>query len=279
MTLLLHIGDLHVKARTNAWTNRRSAALAKWIRRHYAGRTKPVLVFTGDLTENGSEKEYANVREILEPLRDADYEMIFAPGNHDVGPLGNTFSTAAQNNFQRNVIGDLMGVPEAKTSENRMRSFYPMVRELDDCLLVAIDSCHDERHVASGRVGEAQLEALDRVLMTATKPVVALLHHHPFVHSRSLALDDSEDLMRSLSGHVDVLLFGHRHRSELCDPKKLKLQIRLIIAAGKTSKPSPSNNRYELREIVVGAGAPTTNKIPPFRLSWRKERHRTTRPR
>ncbi len=266
MTLLLHIGDLHVKARANAWANRRTAAIVRWISRRYAERAKPVLLFTGDLTDHGSEEEYAHIRDILKPLRD-DYRMIFAPGNHDVGPLGNTFSAARQNNFQRNVVGELMGVAEAKTSENRMGSLYPLVRDLGDCLVVALDSCHDEQHLASGRIGDNQLEALDRILMTATKPVVALVHHHPFVRRPWLALDDAESLMRSLSGHVEVLLFGHRHLAEVWQGER---RIPLIVAAGKTSKPHRRTKTYELREIEVGGGRTTTTPLA-FRLSWRRQ--------
>ncbi len=269
MTLLLHIGDLHVRPRANAWANRRTAAIVAWIVRHYEGKTRPVLVFTGDLTDHGSEEEYAHVLDILKPLRDADFQMIVAPGNHDVGPLGNAFSAARQNNFQRHIVGDLMGVAEARTAENRMGSLYPLVRDLGDTLLVALDSAHDEQHLASGSIGADQLEALDRLLMTKTKPVVVVLHHHPFVRRPWLALNDSGAVMRSLRGHADVLLFGHRHRAEVWTDKD---QIPLIVAAGKTSKPERRGKTYELREIEVGDGPPKINPPHTFRLSWRRRR-------
>jgi len=260
VTRLLHIGDVHLRARSRAKENQRFARIMRRVMRSYAGADKPILVFTGDITDNGSEAEYAHALEILAPVRAAGFEMLITPGNHDVGPLGNTFSTSRQNNFQRHLLGDLLGIRAAKTTQDKMHELFPFMHECGDCHLIGLDSAHAEGHLANGTLGDRQREALDRLLIATTKPVVVLLHHHPFVRGRAMALTDRDALMTSLRGRVCALLFGHKHVAEIWRDDE-RWGIPLIVAAGKTSKPRRGDKKYELCEITVGGGAPTAKTI------------------
>ncbi len=266
MTLLVHIGDIHAKEKATAKENRRFARVMDWVAKRYKSLPKPLLTFTGDLTNNGSNIEYDHVLRVLKPLRAQGFEMIFAPGNHDVGPLGNTFSASRQNNFQRRILGELMGIDAAATTNNQMAALYPLIKDTGECRLVALDSCHSERHLASGIIGRRQLDALAVAIEEATTPVVVLLHHHPFVRRTWLRLADAKpklrpsvrddsDLKATLEGKIAALLFGHKHRSEVWQSRK-PWDIPLIIAAGKTSKPD-RRKLYEIREVEVSPGVQT----------------------
>ena len=263
MTLLVHIGDIHVKAKPNKQENRRFARVMKWVAKHYQDLPKPLLTFTGDLTDNGSTAEYNHVLDVLRPLRAQGFDMIFAPGNHDVGPMGNTFSASRQNNFQRRILGELMGIAAAQTSANRMPSLYPLIKDTGECRLVALDSCHSEQHLASGAIGERQIEALATAIKSATTPVVVLLHHHPFVRATwlKLAVADSDSLKATIEGKVAALLFGHKHRAQVWKRGE-PWNVPLIIAAGKTSKPD-RRKLYEIREVEVSPAVHTTFAYTP----------------
>ena len=262
---MLHIGDLHLRRRAGGRENKRFAKIVATLIRKYDGRPKPTLVFTGDITDNGSESEFGHAKRLLAPLKTAGFPMVIAPGNHDVGLLGNTFFVSHQNNFQRAMLGDVMGIAAAQTATDRMGQLFPMVHDAGGALLVGVDSCHDAGFLASGTVGAPQLEALDAVLTAATKPVVVFVHHHPFMRGRAMALVDRQKFMACLRGRVAVLLFGHRHVAEVWRDDS-RWDIPLVIAAGKTTKRKRRTKTYELRSVVVGPKGCTTSAYN-FRLA------------
>lgn len=250
MLRLLHLGDLHLRARARARENRRFAIVVRWILDRCGGGTKPVLVFTGDITDNGNAAEFRQATALLRPLVDAGFTLLMTPGNHDVGPLGNTFYRSHQVEFQRRMLGDLLGHSAARTTQNRMGELYPSVHEVGGCTLIGVDSAHSEEFLAGGRVGKAQLEALDKALEQASGPTVVYVHHHPFMRGRAMAMVDREAFMQCCRGRVTVLLFGHRHVPQVWrhDPR---WKIPLIVAAGKTTKPPGRSPRLAVDEIVV----------------------------
>jgi len=106
VTQILHIGDLHIVARRRSRANTRVQRIVAWILAHYTD-PETHLVFTGDIVESGTENEHTRAIELLHPLAQR-YKMLIAPGNHDVGPIGNIFASSAQNNSQRHMVGQLM---------------------------------------------------------------------------------------------------------------------------------------------------------------------------
>ncbi|NJP32580.1 phosphodiesterase [Micromonospora thermarum] len=82
MTVLAHFSDLHLDGSPE--------------RADRAGRVVSYLcalpgaldavVITGDLAENGTAEEYAQLREVLKPLHDR-FPVLMCPGNHDVTPV------------------------------------------------------------------------------------------------------------------------------------------------------------------------------------------------
>jgi len=243
-----------LKARGLRRVNKRVKRLVAWILDCYDD-SDTILVFTGDIVDNGSEAEYECARAILEPLAER-YKLLFAPGNHDVGRMGNAFASSLQNNFQRHVVGELMQVPGAMTATNRMAELYPYVTTTKDCVLIGLDSAHDEEHLASGSVGARQRRRLDALIEGATAPVVVYVHHHPFVRRPWLAMNDAKKLMDLVRGRVHALLFGHKHRYRTWHNRD---GICRVNAAPKTSKPRRGTKTgYCLSELNIdGAGLVT----------------------
>lgn len=252
MSRVLQLSDLHVRARHNARENRRLRRVVRWIRQKHGDR--PHVILSGDITHNGAEREYANALEILRPLREDGFPIVSCPGNHDVGPLGNSFSVAARVYFQQYILGQLMGIPAAAEPNDILDRYYPMVTPLGDATLIGLDSAHREDYLASGRLGAAQLARLDVALneVAPGNQVLVYVHHHPFMRGRSMRMRDGDQLLAAIAGRVELLCFGHRHE---WDQLSGEHQVPIICASGKTTKPVPRKGlRYY--EFKLGEGGP-----------------------
>jgi predicted phosphodiesterase len=71
VTRIAHISDLHIDAAG------RHGARASRVVEHLAG-----VVITGDLTQDGLDREYEALAEVLDPLSGV-LPVFFCPGNHD----------------------------------------------------------------------------------------------------------------------------------------------------------------------------------------------------
>lgn len=263
MSTVIQLSDLHVSRRKAAAENRRLQRIVGWLRKRYAAN-RPHVILSGDITNNGSEVEYHNAVEILAPLRDDGFPLVTCPGNHDVGPAGNSFSIAARVYFQQYMLGKLMGIDAATTASHVLDEYYPMVTQLDDAVLIGLDSAHQEDHLASGRVGAKQRAALCAELaqVPAGKRTLIYVHHHPFVHGRAMRMIDGKELLDDLAGKVDVLCFGHKHKWKTWVNEH---NIPIVGASGKTTKRVPHKG-FRFFEFKVGGGAPSVAKrYAPFR--------------
>jgi 3',5'-cyclic AMP phosphodiesterase CpdA len=248
------LSDIHVGRRRG---DRDNLAL-KRIVRHLCGAypvdARPQVILSGDVTNNGSEAEFANALEILAPLRDAGFPIVACPGNHDVGPLGNSFAASSRVYFQQYVVGELMGVAAAKTASDVMDDLYPRVTPVDGGLLIGLDSAHQEDFLAAGRIGEAQLAKLRTILRERAPGTTTLVyvHHHPFLWGPQMAMVDADALMDALRDQVDVLCFGHKHR---WGRWMNRAGIRLVLASGKATKLRRRPRRHEYWEVTVKPGS------------------------
>jgi len=208
-----HISDPHISSRF--------PAILQHIIRNYPKGT--LVVCTGDLTKNGTQKEYITFFDMIAPAKAAGIKFLFVPGNHDYGRLGNTYSKKAHVHFR-----DLV---ELRT--------YPIVEIIDGVRFVALDSCignaKSKLEFASGEIGTKQLTTLDVILSGYPDlPTVVPLHHHVFNRGFTMELDDSSDLMRMLRYHkVNLILMGHQHQADIWQDKA---GIDWIVASGKTTK-------------------------------------------
>lgn len=206
----LHISDLHFHR--NQDDNREANALLKFIGTKYPAH---IVIVTGDITDDGHEKQYQNALDALSPFKG---RVFIAPGNHDFGATGSFFSRERAERFDRFLAGPL----------EQGGTFYgpnsPVVNVLkeggQDIMLIALDTNLETDHpwdFACGKVGEAQLGALETILCTDTaRDAVKILffHHHPFMHNNPfMELMDAKALMRMVYGRIHVMAFGHKHVS------------------------------------------------------------------
>ncbi len=193
-----------------------------------------VILISGDIVEGGltnrtRQQEHRNAERALRPLMRAKFDIQMVPGNHDYGPFGNSFNQDAYNRYRalhKKVCG--------------YDTTFPHCLDYGKWRMILLDStAHFERGelFARGRIGEAQLNVLNRELSSSTKPVLIAMHHHPIMRSRKrtfLEVVDSEAFMATLSrarGRVTVCC-GHKHVKDLAFRRSGKL---LGIAADKST--------------------------------------------
>jgi 3',5'-cyclic AMP phosphodiesterase CpdA len=162
------------------------------------------VAVTGDLVNLALEAEFAPARTWLESLGAPD-RVTVVPGNHDA------YVRATQHRFveawRRYLDGD--DAPEGGGA-------FPFLRRRGPLALVGVSSAVPTAPLmATGWLGRAQLDALDRLLagLAAEQAFRVLLIHHPLrSDSRAKRLTDSEALLALLKRHgVELVLHGHDH--------------------------------------------------------------------
>lgn len=204
----IHVSDLHFHS--DPKDNKDACAVLASIGEKYK---KHYLLVTGDIVDDGLERQYANAYDALKPFLG---RIFIVPGNHDFGALGNFYDLGKAVRFD-----EMLSLPLGQEGGFAGDSF-PVVNAVEEAgvkvMVIALDSNLETSHpfdFACGAVGQEQLEQLDRVLSSpwsADMVKFVLLHHHPFVRNDPfMELQDARQLMRMLYHRVDVVLFGHRH--------------------------------------------------------------------
>jgi 3',5'-cyclic AMP phosphodiesterase CpdA len=233
---IIHLSDLHI-GRSNYLEN--ATRLVDWILNNPEKHQSKLVIISGDLVDDGLKRQFLRTKEQLDRLRDEDYVVLAAPGNHDSGYQGVVESRRSRSYF-RDLIS---GVED-----------YPYLYSEDGQSFVLLDSMAGEMDKiellgAQGCLGVEQLQNLDRILdELADNPVIEnvilVLHHHPFDYLFYHGMRDHEDLKSVVSRRlnspprVNVLLFGHKHLDHrFNDPGNNKEElfgIDLIYASGRT---------------------------------------------
>jgi 3',5'-cyclic AMP phosphodiesterase CpdA len=154
-----------------------------------------ITVITGDLVNYGNADEYANLRQLLMPLRMPVYLI---PGNHDSREeLRRAFADAGYfpaDGFLQYAVDD-----------------YPL-------RLVALDTVVAGEH--NGELCAERLEWFEHALAVAPhRPTVVLMHHPPFAtglaHMDRMALRDPGAFAAIVARHpqIERILCGHLHRA------------------------------------------------------------------
>ena len=220
---LAHLSDLHLPPPKGAFgwrdlLSKRLLSRIAWRRKHREHRPEVLaaviadlkahapdhIAITGDLTNYASLAEYEAARVWLEALGPA-HEITVRPGNHDalVGAKGGD-SFAAWTPW--------LGDDGAAT--------FPQVRVRDGVALFNLCSAVPTApHLATGRLGQAQLDRLDALLGDPAyrDAFRVLLIHHPPVPgavARRKSLEDLDALRALLARHgADLVLHGHAHEA------------------------------------------------------------------
>ncbi len=145
------------------------------------------LIFSGDLSHNGTINSYIRINEILKPLNNKTYIL---PGNHDnESNLAKIFDNSLLINFK-----------------------------LNDWEIISIDSVQNEK--VSGYLSEQKLQTLVNEIKQSRAKYIVLCLHHPVVPMQSswnddLSLENSEDFFGAISQfpRVRAIIWGHAHQS------------------------------------------------------------------
>lgn len=198
--LIVQLSDIHVGSQFQP------AVFEKVV--NEVNELKPdVIVITGDLTNEGLEKEYKECKRLVSKLKAK--KIITLSGNHDY----------------RN------------TGYLHFKKYFPFenINELSkDVILVTVGTARPDRN--EGEVGYRQNLWLERTMIKYKDKVkIIAMHHHlvsiPDTGADRLTISDAGDVLRTIAAtKVDLVICGHKHRPWLWNFGKP-----LIAYAGTTS--------------------------------------------
>ncbi len=195
--LIAQITDMHVEAEParSKLPVHTASHLARAVDALNCQQPRPdVVVVTGDLTNDGTDADYALLRSLLAPLEIPTYLI---PGNHDLSPtLVTAFSDA----------GYLPAEP-------------PVMYAVDDypLRLIGVDTTDPDRH--DGVFDADRAAWLDATLVEAPdRPTVVFMHHPPFETGiwwmDATGIQGADRFRAVIEAHTQVIrvLCGHVHR-------------------------------------------------------------------
>lgn len=218
---LAHLSDLHLPPPPGAFgwrdlLSKRLLSRIAWRRKHREHRPEILaaviadlrahapdhIAITGDLTNYASEAEFEAARQWLQALGSAD-DITVSPGNHDA-------LVTAQGREAFEAWTPWLG------DDGLVR--FPQVRVRGEVAVFNLCSAVPTApHLATGRLGEAQLARLDALLADPAHADAfrVLLIHHPPVSgavARRKCLEDQDALREVLARHgANLVLHGHAH--------------------------------------------------------------------
>ncbi len=242
---ILHFSDIHLdfdlhEVPWRDWAGKRLLGGGNYLlrrREHFKdGRPKvealvelvreeeiEVVIFSGDFTTLGTEREMAAARSEIAPMLEVAPQFVCVPGNHDVYLK----DVLRQGRFER-YFGDLL---RTDVEELSVDGPWPLVRLFGDHVAaVAVNSARPNPRPwrSSGRIPTRQLSALERVWAhpaLADRFVFVVTHYSPCLpggqpDTRQHGLENAEDLLAAIAplGDRGALLCGHVHRCFTVQP-------------------------------------------------------------
>lgn len=235
---ILHFSDVHVDSSFaelpwSTWLSKRAlGGLNHALRRRRsfvdAGRKLADLarfadahevalsVCTGDCTILGTEREMARAFEAIEPMSRRPFGLAIVPGNHDVYLEDAVRDARFAKYFGKFMTTDL---PEMAVERG-----FPFVRWVgDEVVVVGVESARPNPAPwrSSGRIPDAQLGALERILSRADvrrRFVLVLTHYAPRLwdgrpDTLLHGLENADAFLKVVSGvERGCVLHGHVHR-------------------------------------------------------------------
>lgn len=233
---LIHLSDLHVSTRDDAEYRNLQKIVDHIVSKHQDA----VVAITGDFVNDAKASEFEVVREALEPLVEHCRLVMTMPGNHDYKLWGNIESDGGPQRFF-----------DFREKLTKAMAGYPYVMEIDGVQLIALDSCmaaNNTADLARGKSGYGQLIQLaDYLEMGTPHTRVVMLHHHPFYRDLGLELVDADELLATLAGRCDLLLFAHKHVSAIW---RDVFGVGWIAASGKSTR---QNAKLPVFQVASGA--------------------------
>lgn len=207
MHRLILLSDLHVGKANNAHY---FSLLVQWIMDNCT-QGQDVVAITGDLVETPTEASFKETAQSILKLRDAGFDVLCVPGNHDLHLVGLDLGSGF--NFGRDMweahIDPVCSWQDDATSPKRFLA--------GDVTIIGVDTNKSNSNdwkadIAAGVVGEAQ--QLDLVMAVQDQPCVVLGHHRLFWSDLLHRLADRDDVFKILKGQAWGWICGHRHKQE-----------------------------------------------------------------
>lgn len=277
---LAHISDLHltpvVGLGPRHWNVKRGLGYINWARNRRAIHLRAVadlmaadikhigadhVAVTGDLANLGLPGEFGIARDWLAGLGAPDFVSAI-PGNHDIytrrmhgASCLETWDAYLTSDAWGRAHGSAAGAPA-----------FPFLRRVGPLALIGLNSAIPTMpFVAAGRLGEGQLQALDRMLAgLAREPVarVVLIHHPPLPGQTAprRALQDADELARVLTARgAELVLHGHNHRDSLVWHPGPRRAVPVVgVASGSAARPHGREPlaRYNLYRFDAAPAGP-----------------------
>ncbi|MEA1944811.1 MAG: metallophosphoesterase [Euryarchaeota archaeon] len=196
MTRIVHLSDLHISGAHFL------SDVAESVVQSTNEIAPDIVVVTGDLTQNGSRREFEDAREWIDRI-DCKNKVI-VPGNHDSRNVGYLF------------FEDFFGARSSSLSSNGVT-------------VVGVDSSQPD--IDDGHIGRERYDWIAKNFETPDFKVFAL-HHHlipvPMTGREEEIPVDSGDVLELLDRcGVNIVLCGHRHV-----PWVWKLNDMFVVNAG-----------------------------------------------
>ncbi len=169
------------------------------------------VALTGDLVNIATRAEFSQSLSWLGDFGPDDWISI-VPGNHDAYvPVAHANSIGL---WQSYMTSNIENQPHTRCFAGN----FPYVRRFDDIVLIGVSSAIPTLpFVAGGRIGTAQLEALEKILEAYGQQNlcrVIMIHHPPLPGQNAWrkALWDAADFTDILQRHgAELVLHGHNH--------------------------------------------------------------------
>jgi 3',5'-cyclic AMP phosphodiesterase CpdA len=218
---LAHLSDPHIPPlptpRASELIGKRMLGYLNWARNRHKIHRREVLdalvadmqaqqpdhiAVTGDLVNLALEAEFAPAHAWLEGVGPPD-RVTLVPGNHDA------YVRTTQHRFAE-TFGDYM------RGDAAIAGSFPFLQRRGPLALIGVSTAVPTApFMATGWLGQAQIDALDRMLaaLSGQQLFRVLLIHHPLRSQHSYKrLTDSEALQAVLKRHgVELILHGHDH--------------------------------------------------------------------
>ena len=288
MFSLAHLSDLHATPvrvqRASELLNKRLLGWLSWrLKGHRIYRPEVLdslvddlkvtapdhVVVTGDLTTISCEGEFPAAREWLQRLGGAKHVSV-VPGNRDVYVRTPGVATLERwSEFMRSdpaPAPDAAGLDEPEGLERAEApgapaSGFPAIRVRGPVALIGVCSAAPTApFLAGGRVGDAQLERLERELaaLAASSLCRVVLIHHPPVPGAvppRRALGDLDRLLALLRRWgADLVLHGHVHRTSIARVPGPRGAIPVVgVRSGSDARALPHRcAQYHVYDIEPG---------------------------
>lgn len=203
---LWHISDTHFRSSNS--DNKTTLKNLKELKKKIAG--DDLVVLTGDITDDGREAQYIQAMEGLKAFKG---QLLVVPGNHDNGPLGNSFDQDCYNRFV-NFRKEFNYIFISEQWGGLLNKFN--IYKVGGIAFLLLDSnYHESGHFARGKMGKKQgtyIGIFAEECKRRNLRSVVCMHHSPFDKEYFTEMDDEKSFMRAVTGKVNLVLVGHEHK-------------------------------------------------------------------